>query len=219
MWERVLIFSLWALITEAKVLSMDMCADQWVLDHYDAYDISAVTHLSKDRTKGLYHFGTTEEILWLKPSVIVSEFPLSSKQQYALRKQKISFNVLPPLKTLDDFYKRFPKEKRALLPSIGKGKKVLILTQNFHTPGRDTFWHDVLGALGFINLTATVDIKGWGYLSGEKILALRPDFLIIFGKETTVPLCLGHIPVKYIQKDAYLCPSPKGLQTIVETLK
>jgi ABC-type Fe3+-hydroxamate transport system substrate-binding protein len=217
MWGHALIFSLIPLIGLGKVMSMDMCADRFVLHHYDKGDILATTYLSKAPTR--HHTGTTEEILALNPSLVISEFPLPSKQHDYLKTRGISFKILPALHTLDDLYKRFPKASPINFPAIGLGRRVLILTQNLHTPGAKTFWDDVLKTLGFINLSCVAGIKGWGYLSTEKILALKPDLLIVFGKRTTVPMCLMSMPMKYIADDDYLCPSPDGVQRMIEALK
>lgn len=219
MWARLLFFSMVPFFVQGTILSMDMCADHWVLDHYAPEQILAVTYLSNAHESLHRHRGTTEEILRLKPSMIVSEFPLSPHKVHHLKKHKITLKTLAPLDRFDDLYKRFPNTKPQSIPSIGLGKKALIITQNLHTPGQETFWGDLLEKLGFINIAAVADIKGWGYVSSEKILALNPEVLIVFGEKTTVPPCLKTLKINYIHDADYLCPSPQGIMRIIEALQ
>jgi ABC-type Fe3+-hydroxamate transport system substrate-binding protein len=95
----------------------------------------------------------------------------------------------------------------------------MMVTQGLHSPGAGTFWHDVLGAMGFKNATAAMGIKGWGYVSAEQILVAKPSMVIVLGENTTLPSYLRHIPVKRISSIDYLCPSPNGLHKIIEGLK
>ncbi len=216
---HLLLFSLICCRVYGAILSMDMCSDLWVLDHYPEEQIVALTYLSQEPKSLARHHGTTEEILRANPSLVISEFPLSSKQSYYLKKHNIPLKTLPPLDRLEDLYKRFPNARGLNIPPIGPGKKALILTQGLHTPGKETFWGDVLEALGFINLSANAGIIQWGYLSSEKILALKPDLIIVFGEDTSLPPSLRSFPIKQISAKDYLCPSPQGIQKIVESLQ
>ena len=218
MWVRALVFSLMAMIAHGKVVSMDMCADSWVLENHDPKDIGAITFLTKD-VKGVpKHRGTTEEILVLNPSMVISEFPLSPKQKRKMEERNVVLETLPPLNQLSDLYQRFPKAPAITFPNLGHGRTVMMVTQGLHSPGDQTFWHDILGAMGFKNATAAMGIKGWGYVSAEQILVAKPSMLIVLGENMVLPKCLKHIPVKRISNTDYLCPSPGGLHRIMERL-
>jgi ABC-type Fe3+-hydroxamate transport system substrate-binding protein len=217
MWVRALVFSVIAMGAHAKIVSMDMCADAWVLENYEPKDIGAITFLTG--SSGLpQHRGTTEELLTLKPALVVTEYPLSQKQSKMLTDRYIPIKILPPLNRLQDLYQRFPKAKPMAFPNLGHGKTVMMVTQGLHSPGDQTFWHDVLGKMGFKNATASMGIKGWGYVSVEQILVAKPIMLIILGENVVLPKCLKHIPVKRISNADYLCPSPDGLKRIMERL-
>ena len=218
MWVRALVFSLMAMGVHAKIVSMDMCADAWVLENYEPKDIGAITFLTED-VNLRKHKGTTEEILTLHPSSVVTEYPLSQKQSKMLTDRHIPITILPPLNRLQDLYQRFPKAPAITFPNLGHGKTVMMVTQGLHSPGDQTFWHDVLGVMGFKNATAAMGIKGWGYVSAEQILVAKPSMLIVLGENMVLPKALHHIPVKRISHTDYLCPSPGCLQRIVEGLK
>ena len=218
MWGRAFLFSMIAANVYGKIVSMDICADAWVLEHYKSEDIGAITFLSEKEEGIAQHRGTTEELLTLLPSLVVSEHPLSLKQKRKLYEQSVSLKVLPPLNTISDLYQRFPQAKPNQFPNLGQGRTVLMITHGLHSPGMQTFWNDVLDKMGFKNATANMGIKGWGYVSLEKILLAKPSLIILLGEDVTLHPCLKHIAVQRIPSQYYLCPSPKSLTKIVGLL-
>jgi hypothetical protein len=221
MWVRALAFSVMTILAHGKVVSMDMCADAWVLENYEPKDIGAITFLTEGaglRKHLRKHKSTTEEILMLHPSSVVTEYPLSQKQSRILTDRHIPIKILPPLNRLQDLYQRFPKAQAITFPNLGHGRTVMMVTQGLHSPGDHTFWHDVLGSMGFKNATAAMGIKGWGYVSAEQILVEKPSMLIVLGENTSLPSCLRHLSVKRMPDKEYFCPSPKGVETIIRAL-
>lgn len=221
---RIFLFSLWATLCWGKVVSLDMCADQWVLCTYNKEQIGAVTFLSQklqetSAKKIATHNGTTEEILALQPTLLIADFLPSFNQRQHWNRHKIPLKILPKIFQLSDLRARFPQARPLVFPSLGKGRLVFILTQNLHSPGKATLWNEVLEKLGFVNGMARLGREGWGYVSAEQILFLNPALLIVFGTRTTFPPSLQSFPIKHIEERDYLCPSPEGLQRIIESLR
>lgn len=218
MLARVLLFNVIGIATYAKVISMDICADAWVLEQYAPQDIGAVTFLTQKAEGLIQHRGTTEEILALRPSLVVTDYPLSEKQKRKLEERNIVVKTLLPLNRLSDLYQRFPQSQPVTFSNIGHGRTVIMLTHSLHSPGGQTFWNDVLKQLGFKNATAIMGVQGWRYVSTEQILVAKPAMLVVLGENVVLPSCLKHIPVKHVLSKDYLCPSPEGIERIMEVL-
>ena len=184
----------------AKVASLDLGADQWVLGLCDKKDIFAVTYLasSKDlsylseRAKGVRtHKGHIETFLSGDVKIVVAYRPISPFYLKVFKRKGIQTILLDAPKSLSDLKKQTSyvakklgaEEKSAsLIKQINRiyGKEnesALFYGSHGLCPGTKTFMSDLLENLGF----QPPRFKGWRYLSKECILKLNPKYIFFLG--------------------------------------
>lgn len=98
-----------------KILSLDLCADQWLLWLFPHEEIAAITHLAKDphisyfaeRAQGLpTHDGRIETILQRGATTVIADSYIDPHKEMMLKKMGIKVIVLPPLNSIDTLAKR-----------------------------------------------------------------------------------------------------------------
>jgi iron complex transport system substrate-binding protein len=182
-----------------RVVSLDMCADQYVLGLVPRDRVAAVSMRAqlqesfyRDRAKGLRRVpGKSEAVLALAPDIVVRTWGGDRKLLDRLAKSGIKVITINDLQNLDQAEgellrvgtelgqpqaaraeaQRFRAAMDAVRP-IGLGRTVLYYTPGGYTAGPDTFIGDFLTRLSFRMESQT---KGFYFLSPEVLLSLKPD--------------------------------------------
>ncbi len=192
---------LWAsqAVAAPRVVSLDMCADQYVLGLVPRDQIAGVSMRAqlpesfyRDRAKGLRRVpAKSEAVLALAPDVVVRTWGGDHKLLDRLVKSGIKVITINDLQNLDQAEgelfrigaelgqgqtvraeaQRFHAAMNAIRP-IGLGRTVLYYTPGGYSAGPDTFIGDVLTRLSFRMESQT---KGFYFLSPEVLLSLKPD--------------------------------------------
>lgn len=182
-----------------RVVSLDMCADEYVLGLMPAEQIAAVSDRAAlpesyyaDRARSFARVHPTlESLLALHPDAVVRTWGGDAKLLEALKKRGINIisindvNSYPEAK--DELLRvghllgqdaQAAAEARAMMASldgvhrIGQGKSVLYYTPSGYSAGPDTLIGEMLRTLGYRLETAD---QGFFYLSPEVLLSTMPD--------------------------------------------
>lgn len=182
-----------------RVVSLDMCADQYVLGLVSRDRIAGVSmraHLPESfyraRAKGVRRVpAKSEAVLALKPDIVVRTWGGDRKLLDLLTKNGIKIITINDLQNLDQAegelrrvgaelsqpqiaqteVQRFHAARNAIRP-IGLDRTVLYYTPGGYSAGPDTFIGDLLTRLSFRMETQT---KGFYFLSPEVLLSKKPD--------------------------------------------
>jgi len=182
-----------------RVVSMDQCADEYVLGLMPADRIAAVSDRAAvpesyyaDRARAFARVRPTlETILALRPDAVVRTWAGDQKLLAALQSRGIKIITINDVSTYsqarDELLRvgqllgqdgQAAAEARAMMASlagirhIGEGKSVLYYTPSGYTAGPDTFIGEMLRTLGYRLETAD---HGFPYLSPEVLLTIKPD--------------------------------------------
>lgn len=182
-----------------RVVSLDQCADEYVLGLMPADRIAAVSDKAAvpesyyaDRARAFPRVRPNiETLLALHPDAVVRTWAGDDKLLAALQRNGINVITINDVNTfpqardellrvghLLDQDAQAASEARAMMASldgirhIGTGKSVLYYTPSGYSAGPDTFIGHMLQTLGYRLETAD---HGFFYLSPEVILATAPD--------------------------------------------
>jgi len=186
-------------IAAPRVVSLDMCADQYVLGLVPRDNIAGISMRAqlpesfyRDRAKGLRRVpAKSEAVLALAPDVVVRTWGGDRKLLDRLAKSRIKVITINDLQNLDqaedellrvgaelglspaaqDEVQRFHAAMNAVRP-IGLGRSVLYYTPGGYTAGPDTFTGDLLTRLSFRMESQT---RGFYFLSPEVLLSMKPE--------------------------------------------
>jgi len=189
-----------------RVVSLDFCADQYVLAFADRAQIAAVSSdaLTPDsffraRALGLPEIhGTPEEVLARHAGLVVRTWR-GSKATDALV-GRLGTKTFQPgyAMTLADNFTLFEKAAAALgHPARGRAMaadyrarlaalkakpksrlKAVYMTPSGFTAGTGTYVDKVIHLAGFDTVARAADLKGWGPLPLEKMVISPPDLII-----------------------------------------
>ncbi|MEZ5758221.1 MAG: ABC transporter substrate-binding protein [Emcibacteraceae bacterium] len=199
-------FSLFTFADELpKAVSLDFCADQYLLALADPKQIIAVSKYAKDqnsfyrdRAAGLKQYGgTVEEILMMKPDVVLGT-DWSFMIQPALKNYGIEtdtpqygYETDILLKNLEHFgevlnrHKQAEKIKTDYIDRLSKLEKLpksdiraAYITPSGYTGGTGTYIDNIIKLAGFKSLAEENGTIGWQPLSLEKLLMNPPDLIV-----------------------------------------
>ena len=186
-------------VAAPRVVSLDQCADEYVLGLMPSDRIAAVSDRAAvpesyyaDRARGFPRVRPTiETLLALHPDAVVRTWAGDAKLVAALKAHGINVITVNDVNTYpaarDELLRvgqllgqdaQAAAEARAMMASlagitpIGKGKSVLYYTPSGYSAGPDTFVGEMLRTLGYRLETAD---RGFPYLSPEVLLTARPD--------------------------------------------
>ncbi|MEM1381158.1 MAG: ABC transporter substrate-binding protein [Pseudomonadota bacterium] len=184
-----------------KVVSLDHCADQYVLEFVDRDNILAVSKratddyaLHRDRAEGIPTVQPSlEDVLLLKPDLVVRTYGGEPGLSSALERFGIRVINVPWAADLDGVARAVETvgkaigtensaaEYAAALSAHGSPRpsaeapSALYLTPSGVTAGPNTMMHEVILASGFSNFTTQ---PGWHDISLEHLIKAQPDFVI-----------------------------------------
>jgi len=189
-----------------SIVSMDYCADQYVLALADksqivglSADATSVYSFFRDRASGIPKLrGSTEEILARMPTLVVRQWRGSPKVDALLERAGIRVIALPfanspdqALQSLIDFggqigrseeayaFAGKRKELRAkLLATPASKSQALYVTPSGYTAGTNTSVNAIIIAAGLQTMAHDYGLSGWRPLPLEIIAGAKPDLII-----------------------------------------
>jgi len=201
----------------SRVVSLNLCADQFLVLLAEPGDLVSVTHLAAnpaqsfvaDRVEGLtINHGRAEEVLALEPDLVVAGVHAARPAVAML--QRIGIEVLDLLiptsfaairEQTELLGQRLGVEARAhaLLSDMDTRlaraaqrqptrRRALVLGANGFTNGRGTLVDEVLRAAGLRNVAVDdLSIDGFGRVGLEQILRSDPDLIVLNQSDNASP--------------------------------
>jgi iron complex transport system substrate-binding protein len=191
-----------------KIVSINLCTDQLLMLLAERENIASVSYLAakpnasamfKEAAGILVNHGQAEEILLMKPDLILAGTFTSRPAVFLLK--RLGFNIveLPVASDFDDIRRNIMTVAHAV-GEIQKGEQLIasfnnrLLTalathshkrpvavfyrENGYTTGGNALANTILEAGGFINLAVRLGISGSGHLSLETLISQDPDIII-----------------------------------------
>ena len=146
--------------------------------------------------------GTVEEMIALRPDLVVSMVGRGGRERFLLERLGIPFHELPIPDSLpslraaiQDLAARLGRRERGegLLATVDRGPtdgrrmrgskpvRVLLYGPNGYTFGPETLPGALLARAGLDNLALDLGIRSYGELPLERVIAAAPDLLIVMG--------------------------------------
>ena len=188
----------------ARVVSLDYCADQYVLALADRAQIAAVSIQARDRhaflrdrAVGLRRVrDAAEDVLALEPDLIVRAYGGGARARayyarFGLRVHDLGFqqsfaDIEATIRATaaalgrPERGERLIEQMRADLEAAGRGPRLraLYLTPAGATTGAGTLMHRLLEAANLENVAAEAGATGWRSLPLEALVAQAPDVIV-----------------------------------------
>jgi iron complex transport system substrate-binding protein len=193
----------------SRVASLNMCTDQLLLDLADPRQIAGLSPFATDATrsfmaekaKGLPALsGTAEEIMVLKPDLVVAGTFTKRATREFIRGQGVKLEEFAPVQTLAENRQQITRfgqitgavDKAAgrnaeldaalleLRAAASKDKlRVLPLSRRGWVAGSNTLISEILTQSGLINAADDLGLRSDGRTTLEAIVMLRPDAILI----------------------------------------
>lgn len=189
-----------------RIVSLSVCADQYLLGLVDPHRIAALSEDAANPQISL-HFekaknipttrGTAEEILLLKPDLVIANKWRGAKTTEILRQSGIPVLML----SLPVTYEQIEAETRKIAAALkvqekgeallGQLKEAMAYVAPADAPlaayfmpggysaGQNTFVETVLHAAGYRNLASEMGLTGWSSLALEELVLEKPDILVM----------------------------------------
>ena len=189
-----------------NIVSLDYCADQFVLLLSNKEQIIAVSKAAEDvysfyreRAKGLVKTNSTiEEVIMLKPDVAVQTYTSAAHMGDMTKRSNVSLvatffgsdpeTVYKNITMVGDainqsgrarkFNENYKKRLEALQAKKTSKLRLAYVTPSGVTAGLGTSVDDIITLSGFENYTAAIGHKGWVSLPLEKLILDPPDAFI-----------------------------------------
>lgn len=224
------LFSLCVLSTAAaadkprRIVSLNLCTDQLVLQLAQPGRVVSVTYLARDpeisrfaeKAQGLpINHGLAEQILPLRPDLILAGTFTTRPTTALLRRLGYRVELISPATSLDGVRQNirrvgallWEEEKAeamigemdtvlARLRPTGNRPAAIVLRPRGTTTGRGSLVDDVMRSAGLGNLSAGLGVTGIGWLSLEQVIAARPR-LIILAEPVTGRPSLSHLILRH----------------------
>lgn len=190
-----------------RIVSLNLCADQLLLDLADRSQIAGLTRNANDaemsaiagRTRGLHILGqSAEEIIAIDPQLIVGSPPRSNGMMAALAPHQYPIVDLRPADSYADIVAQIRQvavavghrargealiarmnRDLAALPRAGGGRVAAYYQRRGFMTGTGTLVDDMMTRVGLTNLAAKLHKPALAQVSLEELIAARPDFLIV----------------------------------------
>ncbi len=190
-----------------RIVSLNMCADQYLLALADRGQIAALTEFARDpqmsagaaQARGLpWSKGRAEEVLALQPDLVIASPGRRSGTRGALAGQKYRTLELPSAESYDAIVaqireiaaavghpdrgealiRRMNAELAALPAPRAHGVAAYYQRRGYLT-GTGTLVDELMRRAGLTNLAAKLGKPALSQLSLEELIAARPDYLIV----------------------------------------
>ena len=229
----------------ASILSLDLCADQWLLGMASPEEIHSVSYVGQDpelsylasRTSSVpTHRGTAEDLMNPALKMVIGYEPISPVIKKLCQKKKIRLIALSYPHSFQELEKqilflshvfhsvqgeKWIQRLKKNSPCTSCTQKAAFYEAQGLSPGNHTLLNEVLLAAGYENLYGTKE--GWTYNSLESLLST--PLSAVFFSDTPRPHPLwDHLKKKKItlQKIPYrltLCPYPPAVFELIRLLR
>jgi iron complex transport system substrate-binding protein len=199
------------------VASINLCADQHVLALADAEQILTVSWLAADPEESLFaqeaarhrlNYGSAEELLELKPEVVLAGAYTSPYTRALLRRLGYRVVELAPENSVADIERNVrlvaaaaghPERGERLVAQVREQVRTLeenrpaaraaavVVRPGGFTVGADTLAHELLALAGLRNVAAEQGLDRWGSLSMEALLKSFPEVVVFTGYRRAQP--------------------------------
>jgi iron complex transport system substrate-binding protein len=196
-----------------RIVSLNLCADQYLIALADPNQIAALTQYSRDPAMSYYaerarslpiSTRSAEEVLMLRPDLVVG-VPYRQREALApLKARGVPIIDLPKKDGIAGIEETiqlvaaaigYPERGRALIVSIrarltevgpppGRGRVAAYYQRRGYLTGAGTLVDEMMRRVGLVNLAAKLDLKTLSRLSIEQMAMARPDFLILESAST-----------------------------------
>ncbi|MGB0865989.1 MAG: ABC transporter substrate-binding protein [Granulosicoccaceae bacterium] len=190
-----------------RVVSLNVCADQLLLELADPEQILALTHLATDPDAAFHHRRavgfkstqrTAEEVLTLEPTLVIAGSFGQDHTIAILQAQGLDVKKMPIAQSLEEVFENIARVGEWLgkqsqseslvnalrvrleqLPSTRGARPVAaIFDANGYTVGASSLRGQMLDMAGFDNLATHLGVSHYGKISLESLLARAPQVLI-----------------------------------------
>lgn len=190
-----------------RVVSINLCADQLILELADATQILSLTNLSHQSVASVYfekarqypvNKGAAEEVFALKPDLVIAGQYSNSYTLRLLQAANVRVETLPIANSLEDVFKNLQRvagwlgqdqrgqeltanlrERLDLLATPQQPRpRAAIYDPNGYTVGKDTLRGHILDLAGWHNVALDRGIDNYGSLPLETLLKLDPQILL-----------------------------------------
>lgn len=189
-----------------RIVSLNACADQYLIALADKSQIAALTHFSRDPSLSYYAEaakdypvtkGQAEAVLALRPGLVITN-PYRRADDLALLKGKVEIVSLKPANSFAEVV----EETRRIAAAIGQSERGEALVRAMqarvaaagqrpiggiaahyqrggYLTGPGTLMDDLMSRAGLDNLARRLNGGKIGRLSLEEIVRQRPDYLVV----------------------------------------
>lgn len=189
-----------------RIVSVNLCADQYLLELADPAQIAGVTRNAPDpemsaaagKTRGIHIMRqSAEEVLAINPDLVIGfvarhglggaiadrdyhVLELDSANDYPtiVRQIRIVAKAVGHVARGEAMIARMDRELAAL-PRLGGGKVAAYYQRRGYMTGTGTLVDDLMKRVGLVNLAGRLGKPPLSQLSLEEMIAARPDYLIV----------------------------------------
>lgn len=191
-----------------RIVSLNLCADQYLLALADREQIAALTRFARDREMSAaadkavgipVTKGTAEDVLMLRPDLIIATPGRRRETMAQLKGRDIAMLDLPSADSYGEIVDQVravaaavghPDRGEALIgrmqrdlgrisPELGRGRSAAYYQRRGYLTGTGTLIDDLLVRVGLRNLAAGLGKKAVARLSLEDLALARPAYLIV----------------------------------------
>ncbi|MFG1464150.1 ABC transporter substrate-binding protein [Xanthobacter sp. DSM 24535] len=200
----------------ARIVSLNLCADELLLRLADRGAVASVTYLARDpRSSNVaalakdvpVNRGLAEEIVPLAPDLVIVGAFTTRTTTAMLRHLGLSVLELGVPNSLEEAYAQIravadrigePARGEAMIasmqqefahlpPAPAHRASAIVLRPNGFTAGRGSIVDEILARAGYENLAAQLSTDRLGQLNLEEIVEAQPDLLVINGGADAPP--------------------------------
>lgn len=190
-----------------RIVSLNLCADQYLMALADPGQIAALTPYARDPAMSAgaamaqklpVARGHAEEVLARNPDLILAS-PFRRREALAAVDGSGQMTVdVPPAESYADIVAQIRLVARAVghpargealirrmnadlttIPRVGNGRVAAYYQRRGYMTGTGTLMDELMRRVGLINLATRLDKPSLARLSLEEMVAARPDFLIV----------------------------------------
>ena len=235
----------------ARIVSLNLCADQYLVTIADKGQVAALTRFARDPVMSAvsrqaaslpYTGGTVEEVLKLKPDLVIASSQRRAGVAAHVAAQNIPIQPVRTANSYDDIKAQiqnvavavgYPERGAALVGQMeagladirpaGRGRVAAYYQRRGFMTGTGTLVDEMMRRAGLENLAERLGKPVLSQISLEEIVAARPDFLIVEadaqramdqGTEMLQHPALAHIPRLVLPQSLTVCGGPTYVEAI-----
>lgn len=201
----------------ARIVSLNLCADELVLRLADRKNVASVTALSRDpdnsNVAGLaaqvaVNHGLAEEVIPLDPDLVVAGSHTTRTAVGLLRRAHFALVELAVPRSFAEVREQIrtvagavgePERGERMITAMDDGladfaraapavrRRALVLAPNSFAAGSGSLADEVITAAGLANVAPTLGVGAYGRVALELVVTARPDVLILDARRDGPP--------------------------------